>query len=188
MLLTNNWLLAQTDQLVAASNFTVTGLMLVVAAAVIYALLNTKFSGNTDIRFMLMGVLLESLGWAVHRFYWGLWRVYRLYGDDAMSTWFVNHAYLALIPATMIMVGLILIIGPIISLFFNSSRMQSYTIATVLVASMYWFWWWKLGDAFDAARLRSEGLAAAQQITVNRAKSKDTIQPPDSNHKNLLRN
>ncbi len=158
------WWLAHTDRLVAASNFTVTAAMLILAAAVTYSLLFVRFTQQTDIRYMLIGVLMESLGWALHRFYWGLWRVYRLYGNEEVSQWFVSHGYLALIPAAMILAGLVMIIGPIISIFFkNAGRVQNYMIATALIASLYWFWWWKLGDAFETARLRTEALTKIEQ-------------------------
>lgn len=152
----NSWLLEQTDQLVAASNFTVSTIMVFLCISVIFAIRNLKFSKQTDIFYMLVGVALEAFGWALHRFYWGLWRTYRLYGNEEMDQWFVSNGYLALIPITFILWGLVLITGPIISFVVRQGRWVCYGIAMAAVFSIYWFMYWQLGDAFVADKARKE--------------------------------
>jgi low temperature requirement protein LtrA len=112
---------------------------------------------------MLVGIVLETLGWAMHRAYWGIWRTYRLYGNESMDLWMTENGYLALVPVVFILGGMILIIGPIFSFVIKKSRAVCYGIATVLVFSILWFMYWQLGDAFDADKLRKQ---SQQQVTV----------------------
>ena len=108
-------------------------------------------------RYMLFGFILEAYGWSIHRLYWGTWRVYKLYGNEKMDAWFVDHAYISLIPITITLIGMVMIIGPAMSLITGSgSRLKNLGLAAAMVLSISWLTYWKLGDAFEHQKINNE--------------------------------
>lgn len=165
------WLLQNTDQLVAASNFTAAILLTIVAIAIFVTLFRVHFSKGTDIFYLLLGVGIEAIGWAVHRLYWGAWRIYRLIGDDKMDAWFVANAYFALIPAVLIFMGLTLIIGPMLSLFMKIKTRFSFVLATMLVIATYWLVYVKLQELdhnYNLVKMHVKPAGEMSEQTINR--------------------
>ena len=161
------WLQANVDQLLAASNFTVATYMIVLGTTIIYFLINVKLTGKTDLFYMLIGVVLESYGWAVHRIYWGLRRVSSLYDNDHMLKWFLDHAYIGLIPALMIIIGLVLILGPMLSFAIGTNnRKKFYFITLIFIMSTWWFTYWKMEEGYLSATISKHQNPTNPQIDL----------------------
>jgi len=151
--MSRRWLLEQTDQLVAAGNFTIATAMIILGTTVFFSirkLIKTnQLTYQSDLFFMLTGIVVETFGWALHRLYWGTWRVYKLYENDQMDRWFVDNGYFALIPVTIVLCGLVLILGPLFSIITNSSgRWKNMTVAAFLIVGVSWFSYWQLGEGY----------------------------------------
>ena len=147
------WLLLNVDHIVAASNYTISAFMFGLGSLVLYYIFRAKFSGQTDILYMMWGIVFEAYGWCIHRFYWGQWRTARLYKDEEAQQWFVDHAYLALIPSVMVIIGLVLIIGPAISWVIQTKkRWTVYAVTFGFAVSIWWFAYWALEEGFRRER------------------------------------
>ena len=149
------WLKDNVDQILAASNFTISIFLFILGSIVLYYIFRAQFSGRTDILYMMIGIVSEAYGWAIHRLYWGLWRYARLYQNEPMQQWFIDNAYLALIPALMVVTGLILILGPAISWAVDTAkRSKFYIITGILILSTWWFFYWQLEQGFVEEKAR----------------------------------
>ena len=148
MLLIFQWLTEHTNQLVAASNFTISALMALLCSILIFYIVNLWNRISLDLKILMFGFILEAAGWAIHRFYWGIWRVYRLLENEVMDKWFVDHAWLAIIPQFLVISGLVLIIGPVVSFLFETFKKNvnyhHYVLAIGSAFSLFWFFYWQL--------------------------------------------
>lgn len=134
------WVPVHIDNIVAAANFTAVVLMVMLGGAASYMLVSRKFDHHTDIRSLLLGVAIEAYAWALHRLYWGTWRTLRAWGYDDWNIWFVNNSFLSLIPATLVLVGLTLILSPVWG-FFNGGHVPGRKYIVIPVAFMVSVWW-----------------------------------------------
>ena len=167
-----DWLRENVDHIVASSNYTVSMMMFALGSIVLYYLFKIKFSGKTDIKFMLSGIVLEAYGWCLHRFYWGQWREARLFKDEPLQQWFIDNAYLALVPSFMVIAGLILIVGPALSWAIRSSKRWTIYAATILLSfSIFWWHYWRLEEGFRLERQEKAAARALKQQMRNLRKS-----------------
>ena len=107
-----SWLTEHTDALVAAANFTAVLYLLLLSVITIGLIHRHTFENSTGIVIILYGVALEAFAWAVHRSYWGSWRLVREWEMDDWNQWFLDHSYLALIPSGLVLTGIALILTP----------------------------------------------------------------------------
>lgn len=102
-------LTSEADALVAAGNFTIVILLVVLGVALVHQLLTRKF--QSDLRIIMIGLLMEAVGWTLHRSYYGVVRFLREQGVDMEGL--LWGAYLPLLPTCIIIMGLVLMLTPI---------------------------------------------------------------------------
>lgn len=135
-----------TDPLVAAANFTAATFLLVLAGVSIHTLMTKTFNKDSALPMMLVGVAVESASWAVHRSFYGSWRVLREYGYVEWDRWLIDNSYLSLIPHIGVLTGLALILGPVWTMLRGGSNKdyRDYIIPAVLMVGVYWFLFFKI--------------------------------------------
>ncbi len=167
------WLLTNTNQLVASSNFTISILMGIFGLTALYYLSTRKY--ESDLFYLLVGITLEALGWCIHRMYWGVWRVYKLYGNEPMVQWYEDYGWVSLGPLGMIFIGLIFVLGPVISWLASiKSRLHYFAISAMFALSIQWFMFWKLGDAFEADRQLQYGKTVIESVIPEKESLKES--------------
>ena len=102
-------LLAKADSLVAAGNFTIVILALTVAAAAGYQLLTRSY--QSDLKFILVGIMFSSFGWTLHRAYYGIVRAFAAAGVD-IADWLFG-AIIPMIPVCFIVMGKAILLTPL---------------------------------------------------------------------------
>lgn len=135
-LLTNN-----TDSLIASANFTISLMMSLMVLVVSHQLLKRTFPTGSGLRIVLWGVLLEAIGWACHRFYWGMWRLGRENGWPGWNEWFVNNGWIALVPVSIIIFGLAIIFIPV---WRTVSKRDDFIVPPAIAFCVFWFFFWAL--------------------------------------------
>lgn len=130
-----------TDGFTAAANFTIVVFMLVLCACSVYLLVKRDFSAESVAPYLLAGAAMETGGWAVHRAYWGAWRLARTWKLEGWDQWFVTHGYLALIPSTLVLMGLAMLLSPLWTLMRRQEAHSNsdYWVAAGLIFGVYWF-------------------------------------------------
>lgn len=139
-----SWLVDNTDSLVAAANFTAVLYLLLLSVITAGLLVRNTFENSTGIKLILVGVALEAFAWAVHRSYWGTWRLVREWELKEWDQWFVTNGYLALIPSALVLTGIGLILTPFWSwLRFTGRRPRQfdYIIPFGLIVGTYILIW-----------------------------------------------
>lgn len=165
-----NWLYGNVDQLVAASNFTIAIMMIVLGTTVVYYAHKLWHSIQTDLAWILIGVAAEAYGWAIHRLYWGLWRVARLLEDTGWDKWFVDNAYLSIVPSLMVVIGMVMILAPVVSIFLSSGndslicRLKHFSVVGFAAFSLFWFIFFQLGSIH-------------QPVVSNHIQAMESVQP-----------
>ena len=135
------WLLPHVDNFVAAANFTTVVLMVILGSVATYMLISREYTHESDIRTILLGVAIEAYAWGLHRLYWGTWRTLRAWGYDDWNVWFVNHSFLSLIPASLVMLGLGFILAPLWG-YFSGGHIPGrkyYVIPAAFMVAVWWF-------------------------------------------------
>lgn len=109
-----NWLMANNAALNTAMNVSIACGMLFLAIAVYWHYRKIEFTTeNSALHVILLGVIVEALGWAANRTWWAMsW-----YGEKV--GWAMFHAdspysWLSLIPLVVSMSGLVMIISPMV--------------------------------------------------------------------------
>ena len=102
-------LLAKADSLVAAGNFTIVILALTVAAAAGYQLITRTY--QSDLKFILVGIMFSSFGWTLHRAYYGVVRAFAAAGVD-ITDWLFGTA-VPMIPVCFIVMGKAILLTPL---------------------------------------------------------------------------
>lgn len=102
-------LTTEADALVAAGNFTIVILLVVLGVALAHQLYTRNF--QSDLRIIMIGLLMEAVGWTMHRSYYGIVRFMREQGVDMQGL--LWGAYLPLLPTCIIIMGLVLMLTPI---------------------------------------------------------------------------
>ena len=102
-------LTTEADALVAAGNFTIVILLVVLGVALAHQLITRNF--QSDLRIIMIGLLMEAIGWSLHRSYYGIIRFLREQGMDMEN--YLFGAYMPLLPTCIIIMGLVLMLTPI---------------------------------------------------------------------------
>lgn len=169
------WLYGNVDQLVAASNFTIAIMMVILGSTVVYYAHKLWHSIQTDLAWILIGVAAEAYGWAIHRFYWGSWRVARLLEDTGWDKWFIDNAYLSIIPSLMVVIGMVMILAPVVSIFLSSgcvglgNRLKYFFVVAFAAFSLFWFIYFQLGSIH-------------QPVVSNRIQAMEPVQSINGSH------
>ncbi len=140
------WVFDNTDSLVAAANFTAATFLVVLAVVTLYVIQTHQFKEGSATKWIMLGVVVECIGWAIHRTYWGMWRAYRNWGYIEWDKWFIDHGYLALIPSTIVLIGIAMITIPLWTLLRGGkvTKLTDMYIPLGLMLGVYWFFWWQI--------------------------------------------
>ena len=139
-----SWITEHTDGLVAAANFTAVLYLLLLSAITTGLIWRNTFHSSSGIKVILIGVALEAFAWALHRSYWGSWRLVRNYEMHDWDAWFLANSYFALFPSTLVLIGIALILTPFWGwLRFNeaSNPHMDFLIPFGLIAGTYVLIW-----------------------------------------------
>ena len=148
------WLLEQTDQLLSASNVTIAVMMFVLGTVVLRYLVKLKYTEHVDLFHMLFGIVVEAYGWALHRAYYALLNLSKLYDNEPMVHLLNDHRYITLVSVLMVMVGLSLILGPAISMVTKAQKSHRHNVIVfLLMCSIMWLMYWKFGSAYEYSRV-----------------------------------
>jgi len=157
----HNWLVTHIDLLIATSNFTTAIGMLLLMGAIIFTMIHMKLSKSTDLFWILIGVVVETFGWFLHRLFYGTRRILQLQEDYAFNSYVGEYTYITLIPIGIILLGLVLILSPLFSIFTCpkqgcpkdntgvSCRWCNIAITSIMFFAISWFIWWHLGDMYE---------------------------------------
>ena len=168
------WFLDNVDQLVAASNFAIAFFMFILGTYIVSYLIKIRFQTKTDLKYMLSGLAIEAYGWFVHRVYWGFWRIAKLENDTATEKWYVDNAYIAVIPSVMIMLGLAMILGPLYNHIIQAkSKLVSYLVAMMFALSVFWFVFFSLNSSYNTGRINK--LIPPLSIELSKISDKNKI-------------
>ena len=103
-------LTSEADALVAAGNFTIVLLLIILGAALSHQLITRTY--KSDLRVILMGLLMEVGGWTMHRLYYGTLRFWREQGLE------IDHlrwdTYFPIFFTCIIIMGLVLMLSPVV--------------------------------------------------------------------------
>ena len=99
----------EADALVAAGNFTIVILLVVLGVALVHQLFTRTF--KSDLRIIIIGLMMEAVGWTMHRSYYGVTRFLREQGFEMEH--YLFGAYLPLFPTCIIIMGLVLMLTPV---------------------------------------------------------------------------
>lgn len=147
---TSVWMLNQTDQLLAASNFTAFIILSALGIIILSTIRKLKLTGKTDLFWILLGVMLEAFGWSLHRLYYGVLNTYKLYEDMQAYNFIHDHRYISLIPMLLVYAGLILILSTVVSVATHStSRIKNTMVAAAIVISLSWLSYWQLSSGYE---------------------------------------
>lgn len=102
-------LTSEADALVAAGNFTIVILLVILGVALAHQLLTRTF--RSDLKIILVGLLMEAIGWSLHRLYYGTTRFLREQGYEMDQ--YLFGAYVPMVPVCIIIMGLVLMLTPI---------------------------------------------------------------------------
>jgi hypothetical protein len=149
-----NWFQKNVDQLLAANDITLTFFMALMGSIIIRYIFHTKFSGLTDIKLMLGGVATLCYGLAMHRSYWGTKRISNIFDLNNITNWIETNAYLALIPGTIMVGGIVLILSPALCQYLchnynvkkNCSWHPCFLIVFLFAFAFYWFVFFKIHE------------------------------------------
>ena len=159
--MSQEWILNQTDQLLAASNFTVFIVLAIFSITIFVTIMKLKVSGKTDLLLILTGTMLEAIGWGLHRLYYGVVNAYRVAEDLQIYNFLYEHRYISLFPMLLVYIGLILILSTIISIITHSSSIKkNIAVATAAVLAISWLAYWQLDSGFT----RKNKIEAAKRI------------------------
>jgi len=114
------------------------GIMILVVS---HQLMKRTFPTGSGLRIVLWGVLLEAIGWASHRLYWGLWRLGRENRWEHWDQWFITNAWLALIPVSIIILGLAIVFVPV---WRTVSARDDFWVPPLISFFVFWFFFWAL--------------------------------------------
>lgn len=136
-----DWLEEHTDALVAAANFTSVTFLLVLSVLTIGLIKKNTFSQDSGVTIILYGVTLEAFAWALHRTYWGSWRLAREWEVAHVEQWFIENSYLALVPSALVLTGISLILTPFWGWVRNRHvpGRPDYLIPMGLIGGVFWF-------------------------------------------------
>lgn len=151
------WLINHSDQIVAASNFTSAIVMFFLAGAVAFSIKNLNLTNRTDLYYMLIGIATVLVGWGVDKLYWGMRRVFRMIENSQVDELLDVHAYISLIPGTVIIIGLVMTIGPLLSFITNSTnKLKNMVLAAAIIFSLTWFAFWQLNDVQNTVIVKKQ--------------------------------
>lgn len=102
-------LTSEADALVAAGNFTIVILLVVLGVALAHQLLTRTF--QSDLRIIMIGLMMEAVGWAMHRSYYGVTRFLREQGFEMER--YLFGAYVPMLPTCIVIMGLVLMLTPV---------------------------------------------------------------------------
>lgn len=146
------WFQNNVDQLLGANDITIVFFMLIMGTLVLYYSFHAKFSGKTDLKYMLWGIVTLCYGLAMHRTYWGTKRLANIFEWADVKRWIELNAYVALVPGTLIVFGIVLVISPAICRFIliNDNKEKrcttSFFIMLLFTLCFYWFVFWKISE------------------------------------------
>jgi len=134
-------------QLSVVGNITAALLLFLVATVILIFTAKIKFHLKTDIVFIMVGTALQTFGWMIMAILLSLEGLFKIHENIEMVQWLKENQYLTIIPSIFVLPGLVLVIGPMISILLSCSRFVSYVITTAFVFSVGWFIFWKLVES-----------------------------------------
>lgn len=174
------WILHNTDSLVAAANFTAATFLVVLAGATVYIVSTREFKPGSVTPYILLGVAVEAVAWAIHRTYWGVWRTLRDWGYVEWDKWFVANGYLALVPISLVLIGIAMITIPLWT-FLRGGKVTKRTdilLPLTLMLCVYWYFWLRIDTAPKCYDVYKNTPHLAQVCEITRAPA-DKIVIPD---------
>lgn len=174
------WLLERTDQLISASNISVSIALFALGTVVLLHLRKFPYNQHVDLWHMMCGIVIETYGWGLHRAYYAILNTYKLYDNQEMMKFFFDHRYITLIPIGMVLIGLVMILGPVTSFVTNSEkRWKHMAIVAAAIFGVAWFSFWKLDDAYVYLRVGVHEKHIELLMNDSPAwKSLDKVSPP----------
>lgn len=136
-------------QISIVGNITAAFLLFIVAAVILMFTMKIKFHLKTDIVFILVGVILQTFGWMLMALSLSFDGLFKIHENLEMLQLMKENQYLQLIPSVFVLPGLVLVIGPMISILLSCSRLISYMIAIAFTFSIGWFVYWKLIESLN---------------------------------------
>jgi hypothetical protein len=150
-----NWLQRNVDQLLAANDITIVFFMTLMGSIIVRYIFHTKFSGLTDIKIMLGGIATLCYGLVIHRAYWGMKRIARIFELNHLTNWIETNAYWALIPGLTIVIGIMFVISPALCQYLvHTNRISCkncfwkpcFLIVFLFTLAFYWFVFFKIHE------------------------------------------
>jgi len=176
----HQWLINNSDLLIASANFTIVLLMAVLASAISYILYTRPKTQHSSLRIVLWGLLIEAVGWFGHRIWWGSWRLVREqeWGQE-YDDFFLTHSYVALIFTSIILTGLTVILYPVYrTVTGTNARIAPFA----LVTAVFWLLFWQL-DAKPS--LVKTGTFDESRVIIGPLGTEDAIKMPLPDRKGL---
>lgn len=122
------------DILVASSNWATWILLYGVGWVLVWFIRERWKNGYRSdyVTIALAGASLDAFGWAMHRQYWWLWRLFRDNGSE-YANFFVDHGWITLIFSIVIWLGATLMMSPVLSRLFGDRGWFSISVLSIIV-------------------------------------------------------
>jgi len=108
------WLAQNNGQLNIAMNITTAFGMATLVAVVLYCLIKINFKSKSGLRWIMIGAIIEGLGWWFNRSWWAFSWYAETHGWDRWNVVGSNLAWVSLLGLFMSLVGLVMIISPML--------------------------------------------------------------------------
>ena len=109
-----DWLAQHNGQLNVAMNITTAFGMATLVAVVLYGFLKINFASKSGLRWIMIGAIIEGLGWCFNRSWWAFSWYAETHGWSEWNVVGSNLAWVSLIGLFMSLVGLVMILSPML--------------------------------------------------------------------------